>query len=742
MSIGEKTTFWNLIKTTELSKIEIPRIQRDYVQGRNTAQVRYARRRMIDEIYDSLNENKIIDLNFVYGKDEGGIFIPIDGQQRLTTLLCLHIYAFSKNNDTEGLNILDEKFSYLTRTSTSRFLTALIKDLPNFFLQTEQPNIISYIEDSAWYFSEWDKDPSVNSFKIVLNDIDRKFTDFADLNDKLKVDDCPITFMALKITDIGRVNDLYIKMNSRGKPLTEFESFKSELFDFLEQCSSDVISFDIADFKKKADDDWLSMIWDICENPAKECDKIYMAFLHQIIINRLIPGKYGESNSEDWNELLENDGFFNFSNYKPFLKDGKAICDAYYTFELCIKIINEYQDNTFIKKLIIDSEKLKYDDQVRIVALTQYAINIPVCEWNLDKLNDWLRITNNLINNTPIDKIDRYMDACNSILNTCADMTCNANDYLSNASDEQISSISFFDKRQKTEEVLKCQLFAADNGWRSLILEAEQHAYFKGEIRFVFSLCGLLECSDNLSHLELQDKFKTVWGLIELLFPKDGKPTLAVDENLFKRALLTYGDYSILAGSSYCYYFEDNKGYYNWRRLLRDNNLKSFEIFKAMLNDMMNSQIKTPDDIITFSDLVINNYSDTSDMITYHIIKIPEIMKSMRYNRFKKCENDAENHRHIFYMFSTLGDRYAEAYSYFVYHKLDLEKEYHYGKGYLNTDTTYAYIEKVNGVPCYITYNYDIKAFCDETKNPYLNDTGTPIQSVDEMVTWIKTNLK
>ncbi len=741
MSIGEKTTFWNLMNTTELSGIEIPRIQRDYVQGRNTAQVRYARRRMIDEIYDSINDDKTIDLNFVYGKDEDGIFIPIDGQQRLTTLLSLHIYAFSKNSDFEGLSILNKKFRYLTRTSTSRFLTALIEDLPNYFLLSEQPDIVTYIEDSAWYFSEWDKDPSVNSFKVVLNDINKKFADFPELHNRLKSTDCPITFMALKITDIGQVNDLYIKMNSRGKPLTEFESFKSELFDFLEQCNSDIISFDVDDFKKKADGDWLSMIWDICENPAKECDDIYMAFLHQIIVNRLVPGKYGDNSSDDWNELIENDGFFNFSNYKPFLKDGKAICDIFYTFTLCMYILNNDPENSLIKSLVKEPS-LNYYTQVRVATLTQYAISVSEMDWNISNLKDWLRITNNLINNTPIDKTERYIYACNSIWNTATDMVHDTNNYLSNASDEQISSISFFDNRQKTEEVLKCKLFTADNNWQPLILEAEQHAYFNGEIRFVFSLCELLEYSDALHHSELQNKFKTIWSLIKIIFPKDKKPTLSVDENLFKRALLTYGDYSILAGSSYCYYFEDNKGYYNWRRLLRDNNLKSFEIFKAMLCDMLNSQIKTPDDIITFLDSAINNYSDTSDMITYHIIKMPEIMESMRYNRFKRCEDDTENHRHIFYMFSTLGDRYAEAYSYFVYHKLDLEKEYHYGKGYLNTDTTYAYIEKVNGIPCYITYNYDIKAFCDESKNPYLNDTGTPIQSVDEMVTWIKTNLK
>ena len=54
------------------------------------------------------------------------------------------------------------------------------------------------------------------------------------LSDKLMDSNCTVSFMALTITDVGLINDLYIKMNSRGKALTEFETFKSELFDYLD----------------------------------------------------------------------------------------------------------------------------------------------------------------------------------------------------------------------------------------------------------------------------------------------------------------------------------------------------------------------------------------------------------------------------------------------------------------------------------------------------------------------------
>lgn len=76
--------------------------------------------------------------------------------------------------------------------------------------------------DAAWFVSSWERDPSVASFLVVLEKIDNLFKNNT-IADKLMADDCPITYMGLSINDMGNENDLYIKMNARGKPLTEFE---------------------------------------------------------------------------------------------------------------------------------------------------------------------------------------------------------------------------------------------------------------------------------------------------------------------------------------------------------------------------------------------------------------------------------------------------------------------------------------------------------------------------------------
>ena len=78
-----KYTFWKLLSERE---IEIPVIQRDYAQGRKTAT--QIRKGFLLSIEEALVNRKPLDMNFVYGSiEDKEQFIPIDGQQRLTTLI-------------------------------------------------------------------------------------------------------------------------------------------------------------------------------------------------------------------------------------------------------------------------------------------------------------------------------------------------------------------------------------------------------------------------------------------------------------------------------------------------------------------------------------------------------------------------------------------------------------------------------------------------------------------------------
>ena len=97
-------TFWGLVQECH---IVIPPLQRDYAQGReNDSAIEQIRNSLIEELFDSLVNNKKLVLNFIYGEKEEGRFIPIDGQQRLTTLFLLHWYVFSRLKYVDGLQQL------------------------------------------------------------------------------------------------------------------------------------------------------------------------------------------------------------------------------------------------------------------------------------------------------------------------------------------------------------------------------------------------------------------------------------------------------------------------------------------------------------------------------------------------------------------------------------------------------------------------------------------------------------
>ena len=217
-------TFWDII--TEY-KIEIPQLQRDYAQGRNTPAIKQIRESLISEIFNSLESKEKLVLNFIYGERDQDLFVPIDGQQRLTTLFLIHWYVFKQAKNQHGLDTL-AKFSYKTRNSSQRFCTRLLEVDIDF----SQDILSNQIKNSFWYSGHFTNDPTIQSMLVVIDEIHNKFkiiTDFDSINQLLISDDCPLTFLWLPMDNFQKRDDLYIKMNARGKLLTDFEIFKAKL---------------------------------------------------------------------------------------------------------------------------------------------------------------------------------------------------------------------------------------------------------------------------------------------------------------------------------------------------------------------------------------------------------------------------------------------------------------------------------------------------------------------------------
>ena len=67
--------------------------------------------------------------------------------------------------------------------------------------------------------------------------------------------DPAVWFQLLPIDEMGSAEDLYIKMNSRGKPLTEFEAFKARLGQTIAHTGR------AEEFGRKIDGAWADLLW-------------------------------------------------------------------------------------------------------------------------------------------------------------------------------------------------------------------------------------------------------------------------------------------------------------------------------------------------------------------------------------------------------------------------------------------------------------------------------------------------
>ena len=288
-SIGKKISFWTLVK----GSITIPTLQRDYIYGAGTEKTETVLNNILDTFKKAFESGQEETLDFVYGSEsKAKEFMPLDGQQRLTTLYLLHYYAaliakypegYTKDDEEKNFATLN-KFSYATRNCTIAFCNQLLitkyREVREVVLNSDEgaENVISeYLKDLDDFRGSFYTDPSVMSMLVVLDRIHQKFCGMDYLWERLTSDDCPINFYQLDFGIFDLSDDLYNKMNSRGKPLTGFEIFKAKMHKQIkkqDKQKADNIAI-------KLDTDWMQYIWETLgyTQDLKTVDPAYMWFL-------------------------------------------------------------------------------------------------------------------------------------------------------------------------------------------------------------------------------------------------------------------------------------------------------------------------------------------------------------------------------------------------------------------------------------------------------------------------------
>jgi len=630
---NNKYTFWKLL---DENSIEIPIIQRDYAQGR--AEESRIRDKFLDVLHDTIKDvDKTVNLDFIYGRIIDRKLIPLDGQQRLTTLFLLHWYLTVKDDKLDNSVAQKlQKFTYETRISSREFCKALSTnkiDLLhiNNFNDEKDRKLSKLIEDKNWFFKSWKKDPTIKSILNMLDAIHERFKNSNGLFDKLICDDKPpITFDFLLLNDFNLSDELYIKMNARGKPLTEFENFKSNFVELLDHESA-----------TKLDNGWTDLFWRFKGDKPNEdgyyyIDDKFLNFFTNFIINLGLT-------SDKLTEKKDLKDIYIMDEYKNILAEENSE-----NLESLISILNTF---SCLEKDKIPKYFEKFIEKVPTVwdrakfhSLSMYVIkNQDKIDFESTKYKNWERITKNIIDNFNIDSTKKLQDTL-KLISTMSEYIDNLYDYLASddflPKDKQSMGHRSLEFQQK-EEQLKAKLIIDNPDWENVICDTEQKtrdSYLDGHIGFLIEMAG-----------KEIEKFKQYFERFKEIFIEDK------EKFLFHRALLSKGDYligemSVWKNRTFCSFEMSQRAKDdNWKQVFHYKR----EILKALLDDKRNLLE------------IIENFKEENDW-RYGFIKYSDVLQYCKKHQIRMT-SDKEI---LLLSKERTSGKHAEYYTYWLYLEL------------------------------------------------------------------------
>lgn len=755
---GIRQSLTDIISATS---IRIPKIQRDYAQGRKNQEE--VRNTFTDKIFEYLNANEEKDLDFIFGnveeEGEARYFIPIDGQQRLTTLALLYWYLANINGDYENFKTLFcsekedyviSKFTYETRTSSTEFFNSLFR---NTFLVTEldskepENQLSKFIENQLWFSDAWLLDPTVQAVLTMLDTLHNKFKDVAHFYERLP----NLKFLYLDLDENKLTDDLYIKMNSRGVSLKPFENFKAH----FEQLLDNIVinkEFDLeingkryrVDAKKyfttKIDQEWANIIWELIGKTPKEYDRFWTNLFRMFAVQTY--ASLQPHNTERIRKLLDKNrttiSFYDYQNLNVFVPEEEdAAPEKRYktSIEYVLSMIcffdslpngrfffqNFWYDDRqiLINLLSTDYADNRYVDRLKFYAWFKY---LQKKEDRKDELVRWMRVLVNLIENTaPYDSEQNFVNALKSI-DQLIQFEGEFYTFIKNPS----TQITGFDKFQIEEEQIKAKLILHNASWEELILNAEQHEYLKGQIGFLLFLSGIKERLQNASEISwneeedkmYRDKFSLYYQKTEALFGEKGlrsefsKNDSVDSEFLFERALLTFGNYLIRSSQNHSFLRNFDRDI-SWKRFLKMDREEAVQNNHSAIIRNMFDAVKTNEIAKSLIEIIVK--APKSNTWKSKFISNSALLSYLGEQRFVRIDS---NHGFVLFKGNRISGGHAELYSYDIYTRLLKDREF---LPFTNVWYHFAGGEDLNEVPCavldkfsYGEYEFAIDVFYDK----------------------------
>lgn len=575
---ASRENFWSILSEKKYT-ICIPKIQRDYAQGREEPEPTQIRQAFLKDVFNSLTNDIPMDVNFIYGnidKDKKGIerFIPIDGQQRLTTLFLLHWYFACWSNKLDEINkeILS-RFQYETRFTTGDFCSRLVEDVQinlKALIKTDK-KITEVIKDYYWFFSTYDHDATIKAMLVMLQEIHDTVKALGDCSiadtffDKLISVDGPINFLFLNIADVGLTDEIYIKMNARGKALTRFENFKAQLTGYLskhdaafsqefigningswshffwhEEYRPNIVSKDDRKTVKKStvfDDQIMNLFRFVMMNEYIFNVQIDEASTEtKYLVRRMLLALSKESDFQFANRLF-SDEFRTIPQYKT--KDANIDQRVFYFINRLLNILAKRKQETgsinfintklygkefineenYFKRLIrsVNEKVLSYEDSILMYAEFCFLVKYANKDYSFDKTNElteWIRYIYNLTRNMLYNGYDDYFRSIRRARKIVDDgFAIDILDYAGTILRHEYKQGSGFGfvENQMMEESIKANLMLRGGNWKNLIADAEK-SFLGSQIAAILAYSGIWELYEK-DMTAYESKHKDEWRM-------------------------------------------------------------------------------------------------------------------------------------------------------------------------------------------------------------------------------------
>ena len=635
-------TFWSLISEHQ---IEIPVIQRDYAQGRENKHVNQIRTGIVTSLLNALAKKEQYPLGFIYGKIEGKEqekiqqqnkeavgtmmravksyantlalsidyklidkninttlpktkLIPLDGQQRLTTLYLLHWYLIQLkvNDDNTKKELLDvlKGFTYKTKKTTRNFCSAITNHLLN-EEDFKEHKISDIITQKTWFLKKWLLDPSIKGMLVMLDEIQNQINSIDNTNLlKNLINEPIIIFDFLDLDELKQTDILYVKMNARGKTLSDFEHFKAWLIE--ETKNTSLIE---KDWNTKIDTIWYDLFWR--HKNDYTVDNTIFNFIKNIALYAYLVTDNNDFKKRYFINLMNPNTYVSHKDFKDYgLLNSKTLNYIFKSLNtLSTKNLQEYDNwlkdifcEPFAKKdtkitnlFIRPSKSIDYYERVYYYAFNLFIISDDNIEDKEGKFKNWMRITRNLIYNTYIQNPENFIKAINSI-NELSENIYDINAYF--LSDEL--NVSFFSKTQVKEETLKLSYFN-DVNFKAAIIQYENHHYFYGQIGMLFNILEKNE-KNNV------DLFTSYANSLDYYF----NPSIEKKPWKLQRKMLMYSNYFVhKSGNKFLFCKQDGTSLRarndNWRQIFNANiDSDTFKAFKNVIRNNPELNINEIDD--------------------------------------------------------------------------------------------------------------------------------------------------